>query len=53
MLDREIDRELVGIDPAQMVIRKVVMYAGSTKVGDHTLMNFRANVSVSAETFKM
>lgn len=53
MLDREIDRELVGIDPAQMVIRKVVMYAGSTKVGDHTLVNFRANVSVSTETFKM
>jgi hypothetical protein len=53
MPDHEVDRELVGIDPAQMVIRKVLMYAGNTKVGDHTLVTFRANVPISAETFKM
>jgi hypothetical protein len=52
-LDDEIDRELLGIDPAQMVMRKVVMYAGNTKVGDHTMVTFRMNVRVSAETFKM
>ncbi|MEB3221693.1 MAG: hypothetical protein VKS61_06400 [Candidatus Sericytochromatia bacterium] len=50
-LDSEIDRELIGIDPTQMVIRKVTMYAGDTKVGDHTMLSFRVNPPVTSELF--
>jgi hypothetical protein len=52
-LDAEIDRELVGVDPATLLIRKVTMYAGETKVGDHTMLNCRVNPPTTAETFKM
>jgi hypothetical protein len=52
-LDAEIDREVVGIDPTTLLIRKVTMYAGETKVGDHTMLNCRVNPPTTGETFKL
>ncbi|MEB3327639.1 MAG: hypothetical protein VKQ33_00230 [Candidatus Sericytochromatia bacterium] len=52
-LDAEIDREVIGVDPVQLAIVKVTMYAGQTKVGDHTMMSVRVNPTLGPETFRL
>lgn len=52
-LDREITRELVAIDPRQITIRKLVMFAGATRVVDHTFVKFRWNPKVSSTSFEL
>jgi hypothetical protein len=50
-LDKEITREVVGIDPATFAIRRLVMYTGATKVIDHTFLAFKWNPHPTSDTF--
>ena len=52
-LDKELTRELLGIDPTTFQIRKVSMYAGETRVIDYTFKTFRWNPKVTASTFQL
>ncbi len=52
-LDREITREVFGIEIQSLVMRSLTAFAGETKVTDYTFQKFRWNPKVSAETFKM
>lgn len=50
-LDREITREILGINPVDSSIRRLVMYAGTTKVIDHTFLSFKWNPKPTSDTF--
>ncbi|MDB5097517.1 MAG: hypothetical protein JWM80_1938 [Cyanobacteria bacterium RYN_339] len=50
-LDKEITREVVGIDPATSAIRRLVMYNGTTKVIDHSFLKFSWNPHPNSDTF--
>lgn len=52
-LDREITHEVVAIDPRTLALRKLTMYAGNTKVVDHTFNKFRWDPTVSGDTFSL
>lgn len=52
-LDKEINRELVAIDPSNLALRKLVMYNGNTRLVDHTLVKFRWNPKVSSSSFNI
>lgn len=50
-LDKEITREIVGIDPQALTLRRVLMFTGTTKVVDHTFVKFKWNPKVSSSSF--
>lgn len=52
-LDKEITREVVAIDPQQITLRKLLMFAGTTKVVDHTFVKFKWNPKVSSSSFNL
>ena len=51
--DREITREVLGVDPVTRQVRKMIMYAGAKRVMEFTIVKFRWNPTVSADTFKL
>jgi outer membrane lipoprotein-sorting protein len=52
-LDREITREILAIDARNMNLRQVTMYAGDTKVTQHTFTKFQWNPKVDSKTFSI
>jgi outer membrane lipoprotein-sorting protein len=52
-LDREIDREVVMVDPQTMGLRGLAMYTGNQKVVDIQFLKFKWNPSVQANTFSL
>lgn len=52
-LDNEVNRELVAIDPAQMTLRKLVMYENTTRIVEHTFVKFKWNPKVSSSSFDL
>lgn len=52
-LDREITREVLAIDTRTMALRQVTMYAGPTKVTQHTFTKFQWNPKTTSQTFSI
>lgn len=52
-LDKEVTREVLGIDPQTFQVRKISMFSGDTRVIDYTFKTFRWNPKVTASTFKL
>jgi outer membrane lipoprotein-sorting protein len=52
-LDADITREVVGIDPQQMALRRLIMYAQNTRVSEHLITRVRLNGTVASSTFTL
>lgn len=52
-LDKEITREIFGIELANLQLRSLVALGGETKLTEYTFQKFSWNPKISAETFKM
>lgn len=52
-LDQEITREIIGIDPQQMALRRVINYNGNTRVSEHVLTKFVWNTPTRTEQFTL
>lgn len=52
-LDKEIEREIVAIDPQAPALRGVTMWAKGKKVVDVTFTKFRWNPKAKADTFEL
>lgn len=52
-LDNEITREVLGLDPVQMRLYKLTMYAGTKPVIDMTFKGFRWNPRITASMFTL
>jgi hypothetical protein len=52
-LDAEVTREVLGIDPVSLAMRRLTIYSGETKVGDYVLRNFRWNPRLTSDVFEL
>ena len=52
-LDREITREVFGIEVGNLQIRSLTAFGGETKLTDYTFQKFGWNPKITSETFKM
>lgn len=52
-LDKEITREVFGIELATLQIRSLTAFGGETKLTDYTFQKFGWNPKITSETFKM
>ncbi len=52
-LDAEVTREIIGVDPQQMALRRVINYNGSTRVSEHVLTKFVWNTPTRTEQFTL
>ena len=52
-LDKEIEREVIAVDPAGPALRGVAMWAGGKKVVDVTFTKFRWNPRATSDTFDL